>query len=149
MHRAVLEACLPCLGALGVSFAALVVVWRLSGARLDWRRLARLHRCQQGGVQSLAFVVTLPLFIVIVMFIVQVSQLMIGVIVVNYSAFAAARAASVWIPADVAVDGYLEPANLLPPSAAPGTPIVLSDLSLDHSIDEIAAAVRRQRPATA
>ncbi|WP_433178154.1 hypothetical protein [Actinoallomurus sp. CA-150999] len=30
-----------------------------------------------------------------------------------------------------------------------GTPIVLSDLSLDHSIDDIVTAVRRRRPATA
>ncbi|MEV5708649.1 hypothetical protein [Actinoallomurus sp. NPDC052274] len=29
-----------------------------------------------------------------------------------------------------------------------GTPIVLSDLSLDHSIDDIVTAVRRRRPAT-
>jgi hypothetical protein len=99
MHRAILEACLPCLIALAVALAALVAVVRVSGCRLRWRRLREVHSCQDGGVQSLAFVLTLPLFIVIVQFIVQVSQLMIGTMVVNYGAFATARSASVWIPA--------------------------------------------------
>jgi hypothetical protein len=53
-------------------------------------------------VQSLSFVLTLPLFIMIMMMIVQVSQLMIGLVVVNYAAFAAARSAAVWIPAAMA-----------------------------------------------
>ncbi|GAB4153230.1 MAG: hypothetical protein Tsb009_29530 [Planctomycetaceae bacterium] len=64
-------------------------------------------------MQSLAFVITLPLFIVIVMFIVQVSQLMIGIMMVHYSAYTAARSASVWLPARVegvdeqaVLDGY-------------------------------------------
>ncbi|MEX0717164.1 MAG: hypothetical protein WD066_11270 [Planctomycetaceae bacterium] len=99
MHREVLQACLPCLIALAISFAAWVVIARLGGGRRDWRRLLRVHRCEHGGVQSLAFVLTLPILIVIILFIIQISQLMIGTIVVHYAAFAAARAASVWIPA--------------------------------------------------
>ena len=50
-------------------------------------------------MQSLSFVLTLPLFIMVMMMIVQVSQLMIGMVVVHYAAFAAARSAAVWIPA--------------------------------------------------
>ena len=50
-------------------------------------------------MQSLSFVLTLPVFIFIMMMIVQVSQLMIGIVVVHYAAFAAARSAAVWIPA--------------------------------------------------
>ena len=55
-------------------------------------------------MQSLSFVLTLPLFIMVMMMIVQVSQLMIGQIVVEYAAFAAARGGRGWIPADL-VDG--------------------------------------------
>ena len=56
----------------------------------------------QGMVhQSLAFVLTVPFFILVLMFIVQVSQLTVGLIVVQYSAFAGARAAAVWIPAQI------------------------------------------------
>lgn len=99
MHRAVLEACLPGLVALAVLFAAAWLVVRLSGARLRPWRIAELHRCQAGGVQSLALVITLPVFLMILLFIVQVSQLMIALMTVNYAAFAAARSAAVWVPA--------------------------------------------------
>lgn len=101
MNREVLQALLPALAALAVGFILLRVTVRLSGARLDFRRITRLHRCEDGAVQSLSFVLTLPLFIMIVMFIVQVSQLMIGIMGVHYAAFAAARAAIVWTPARV------------------------------------------------
>ena len=116
MHRVILQACLPCFIALIAAFALAVAVVKISGANLNWRRLRQLHACQDGGVQSLSFVLTLPLFIFIVMFILQVSQLMIGTIVVHYSAFAAARAASVWIPAEVGTE--LENRVNLPPEAS-------------------------------
>lgn len=102
MNRAVLQALLPALAALAAGFVLLYLVVRLSGARLDLRRLRRVHRCEEGAVQSLSFVLTLPLFIMIVMFIVQVSQLMIGIMGVHYATFAAARAAIVWTPARIA-----------------------------------------------
>ena len=54
------------------------------------------------SVQSLSFVLTLPIFITIMMMIVQVSQFVIGQVVVQYAAFAAARSAAVWIPAAMA-----------------------------------------------
>lgn len=101
MNRAVLQACVPCLAALAASCAALALIVRLSGARLRWKRLKELHSCQDGGVQSLAFVLTLPFFIVIAQFIVQISQLMIGVMTVNYAAYAAARSAAVWTTAAI------------------------------------------------
>ena len=78
---------------------------RWSGARLQLSQLRRLHACEQGGVQSLSLVLTLPVFVLFLMFIVQIAQLMTGVMVVNYAAFAAARTASVWVPADVLVGG--------------------------------------------
>ena len=105
MHRAVLEACLPSLLALAAAIALLALLLRVSqrkiSAREIWQRMRQLHHCERGAVQSLSFVLTLPFFIVICLFIVQVSQLMIGVMVVHYAAYASARAAIVWIPADV------------------------------------------------
>ena len=91
MTRTLLQDCRPCLVALTIAGLLLLLVIRFSGARFNLKRLARLHRCQRGGVQSLSFVLTLPIFVMIVMFIVQVSQLMIAQVVVNYAAFGAAR----------------------------------------------------------
>jgi hypothetical protein len=99
VHRELIISCLPELIALVVSVSLLPLLARLSGARLQPARLRRLHKDQLGGVQSLSFVVTLPIFIMILMFIVQLSQLTIAKIMVEYAAFAAARSAQVWIPA--------------------------------------------------
>lgn len=101
MHRAVIEALIPAFVALAIGFVLLRLVVHASGAKFNLKRLRRIHACETGAVQSLAFVLTLPLFIMIVMFIVQVSQLMIGIMGVHYAAFAAARAATVWAPARV------------------------------------------------
>lgn len=110
MDRSVLESCWPGLLALAVCFVLLRLLARFSGARWDWSRLERIHCCEQGGVQSLAFVLTFPLFLVILMLIVQISQLMVAQMVVHYAAFAAVRAACVWIPAEVCGSAD-EPAN--------------------------------------
>lgn len=101
MLRAWLEACWPCFIALAVGMGLARGLVGLSGARWQWGRLREMHRCQRGGVQSLAFVLTLPMFFMTVMFILQVSQLMVAQMVIHYAAFAGARAASVWIPAAV------------------------------------------------
>ncbi|MDB4778392.1 pilus assembly protein, partial [bacterium] len=75
-----------------------VVVARLligaSGAKLNWQRLKLINRCQEGSVQSLAFVLTLPFFVMIMMLIVQASQVMVANVAVHYSAYAAARSAA-------------------------------------------------------
>jgi hypothetical protein len=101
MHREVLIACWPYAVALLASVVALRGLVALSGARLQWNRLAGLHRDQAGAVQSLSFVLTLPLFIMVLLFIVQLSQLTICRVVMEYAAFAAARSAIVWIPANL------------------------------------------------
>jgi hypothetical protein len=101
MHREIIIACLPYLLAILASVCVLRLLVSASGARLDLSRLRSLHRDQAGGVQSLSFVLTLPLFIMVMMFIVQLSQITIGRIVVEYAAFAAARSAIVWIPANL------------------------------------------------
>lgn len=137
MGRAVLLACLPWMLWLIAALLLLRLVVLLSAATPRWRRIAALHRDQGGAVQSLSFVLTLPFFVMIVLFIVQVSQLMIGIMVVNYAAYASARAASVWIPAlvddrdlmilDVDGDGLAEDdsQNKLPVGFQPGIPVTL------------------------
>jgi hypothetical protein len=110
MHRAILEACFPWFLWLLAGFAGLWLLARVNGARLELGRLRSLHRSEEGGIQTLSFVLTLPIFMMIVLFIVQVSQLMIGIVVVHYAAFAAARAASVWLPAHIPLN---EPANIV------------------------------------
>ncbi len=128
MTRAVLLACVPWLLVLIASVSVLYILVRISRARMELGRLRRLHADQQGSAQSLSFVLTLPLFIMVLMFIVQVSQLMIGQVVVEYAAFAGARAAAVWIPAGLAsgegsncISSFsLDPAalNQVPPNSA-------------------------------
>jgi len=99
VDRTVIMACLPWLGLLVALTGVLRLLVRLGGTRLDWARLRCLHADQHGSAQSLSFVLTLPLFIMCLLFIVQVSQVMIGAMVVHYAAYAAARSAVVWIPA--------------------------------------------------
>lgn len=119
--------CLPWLGWLLLGLFGLVVtLWfaradftRASSPTVLWRRLRRLHRCDAGAVQSLSLVLTLPMFLLFLLFIVQVSQLMIGTMVVHYAAWAAARTAIVWIPASTS---DLEPANVLAISFGQVTP---------------------------
>jgi hypothetical protein len=97
---------------LGLMAACLVarLLIALSNARFNLRRFPAIHRCEEGSVQSLSFVLTLPFFIMIIMLIVQVSQIMIANIIVHQAAFAAVRSAIVWIPANVSED---EPANCI------------------------------------
>ncbi len=110
MKQQMIEACLPWAAlAVAAIVAARVLIW-LSGARLQTARLRSIHDCEAGSVQSLSFVLVLPFFVMIIMLIVQASQLMVGNIVMQYSAYAAARSASVWIPANVSA---LEPANCI------------------------------------
>jgi hypothetical protein len=118
MYRAVLEACLPSLLYLVALLAGLFVLARIGGGRWQWSRLRTLHRCEQGGVQSLSLVLTLPFFVLFVLFVVQISQLMVGIAIVHYAAYAGARAASVWVPASIGNATGDEPANVIAAYAA-------------------------------
>jgi hypothetical protein len=80
------------------------VIVRVNQGRWNWRRLRTLHGDEGGSAQSLSFVLTVPFFVMIILFIVQVSQVMIGTVVVHYAAFAAARSAIVWIPARLGIE---------------------------------------------
>lgn len=101
MNQTLFESCLPWAICLVVAvIIARGLIW-LSGAQLNLAKLRSMHRCQEGSVQSLSFVLTLPFFVMIMMLIVQASHVMIGNIVVHYAAFASVRSAVVWIPANV------------------------------------------------
>ena len=102
MTRESSSACLPWIAILAGSVALLWWLVRLNHAGFQGRRLLLLHADEGGSAQTLSFVLTLPIFVWVMLFIVQVSQLMIATIAVNYAAFAAARAAIVWIPANIA-----------------------------------------------
>jgi hypothetical protein len=99
MLRSALLDLWPLAAALLAVAAELALVARFF--RPNWRQgwLAALHRDQSGGVQSLSFVLAAPLFIMLMMLAVQITQVMIGLMTVHYAAFAAIRSASVWIPA--------------------------------------------------
>jgi hypothetical protein len=101
--RMLVLACLPWLTWMVVGSLLLFAVLRIAGGRINLDRLLELHANQSGSAQSLSFVLALPVLVMIVLFIVQVSQLMIGTIVTHYAAYAAARAAAVWIPARLSV----------------------------------------------
>ncbi len=87
---------------------ALRLLLRLSGGRKPQRTVWGLHGDQRGSVQSLSFVLTLPLFIMIIMAIVQIGQIMMAQVVVEYAALASARAASVWTPTYTTLEGEVE-----------------------------------------
>ncbi len=99
--RAIVWECLPWIAWLALACFALIIIIYASGAKLRISRLTKIHADECGSVQSLSFVLVLPLVVMIVLFIVQVSQLMIGTIIVHYAAYATARAAAVWIPAQL------------------------------------------------
>ncbi len=101
-----------------------------------FRLIGRLHADPRGGVQSLAFVMTFPVLLLLVLFIVQLSQLLIAVVTVQYAAFAAARSASVWIPAVVrgseAESGRPgSGANVLPIAIQPGIEVEINPQNVD------------------
>lgn len=118
VNREILIACLPCFVVLCASFVVLRLVLAFGTRSWNWQRLRQIHACQQGGVQSLAFVLTMPIFVMVVLLIVQVSQLMIAQMVIHYAAFAGVRSAAVWLPAVIddptlEINDYAEVENRL------------------------------------
>jgi hypothetical protein len=113
MSRAILIDSLPWLTTLLVALLGLraVVLLRGRNEAAAWQRLKMLHADQNGAVQTLSFVLTVPIFVLFVLLVVQVSQIMIAQVVVHYAAFAAARSAIVWIPAHT--DEPAESANCI------------------------------------
>jgi hypothetical protein len=104
MVRQALLDCTPLALGLVLVIGALAAIARvarrdLTAAAARSGRLWSLHADQAGGVQSLSFVLTAPVFVMLMLLAVQITQLMIGLMTTHYAAYAAARAAVVWIPA--------------------------------------------------
>ena len=132
----------PALGWLVAAAVLLLALVRLSGARWNWRRIAAVTASETGGVQALSFVLTFPVFVMIVLFIFQISQLMIGMMVVHYAAFAAARSAQVWIPAATGSSSESDHTqDEMSPATDIGTPVQINATTLavsrDPKFDEI------------
>jgi hypothetical protein len=102
LRAALLDAWPPALALLPVcgTLAMLVRLVRMG----ERRPILALHGDERGSVQSLSFVLTVPVFIMLMLLAVQITQLMIGLVVVHYAAYAAARSATVWIPARLEPD---------------------------------------------
>lgn len=113
MHRQILISVWPYLALMVLSSGFCWLLLRMTRARPDWRQLKLLAADERGAVQSLSFVLTIPIFIVVMMFIVQLSQLTIGKFVVEHAAFAAVRSAQVWLPAHVtSYEGFNQVSSL-------------------------------------
>jgi hypothetical protein len=101
MHAAVLADCLPYLIAILLSVVFARLLLSVCSTRFRFSHLRNLHADERGAVQSLSFVLTLPIFVMLMLFVIQLSQLTIARMTVEYSAYAAARSAIVWIPANL------------------------------------------------
>jgi hypothetical protein len=118
MHREALIACVPYLAGIAALLMCQAILLRFSGARLQLRHLWQLHRDQRGAIQSLSFILTLPVFMFIMMFIVQLSLITMARISVEYAAFAATRSAVVWFPShlgtELLAENRVSPSSLVP-----------------------------------
>ncbi len=108
MHRETLIACAPYVVAIIALLICQGLLLHFSRARLQLAQLKQLHRDQRGAVQSLSFILTLPVFMFIMMFIVQLALITTARISVEYAAYAAARSAIVWFPANLGNDTFAE-----------------------------------------
>jgi hypothetical protein len=99
MHRGAVLHILPWLLLTLALAVALRWLARLAGGRWQAARLRELPADETGAVQTLSFVLTLPIFVMAMMLIVQTSQVMLAQMVVEYAAYATARSTMVWIPA--------------------------------------------------
>src|SRR4030095_3838611 len=61
------------------------------------RLLSALPGDEAGGVQSVSFVLTAPIFIMLMLLAVQITQVMIGLMTVHYAAFAAGPPRPAWV----------------------------------------------------
>lgn len=132
MPSGLLPAVTPALGWLLAATMLLLLMIRRSQARWSWRRVAAVAASESGGVQTLSFVLTFPFFVTLLLFIVQISQVMIGLMVVHYAAFAAGRSAQVWIPAPTQGDG----SDQIPQTVDVRTTITLNAAAVAQSGDQ-------------
>ena len=155
VNRQLIYDCMPFVIGIAIMLAVLVFLLRASGARFRRLRLGRLHADEVGGVQSLSFVLTIPLFIMIMMFIVQLTQLTIARVVIEYSAYSAARSAVVWVPSILGLNDDEEQENRIGAGKVWINEVLAEDnrwydiYQLDTSADSNSPKVQRIRLAAA
>lgn len=90
----------------GVCVVLLAVLgWRLRRASAPMRVRAHRHgRGGESGVATIEFVLVAPFLLIITLILVQTMLVFTGLFYVNYAAYAAARSAIVYIPADLGFD---------------------------------------------
>ncbi len=76
------------------------------------RSPSALSSCEAGASYSLGFVITIPIFALLICLVVDLSLILIAKIGTMYSAYAAARSAVVWIPSGVTKDEAIAKARL-------------------------------------
>ncbi len=96
----------------GVSLAAAVALYLLAGTlwRLGEVRRAQRKGADQAGTAVIEFALVFPIALLIVLVMVQSMLLVVGNLAVHYAAYAAARAAVVWVPEKLS---YGEPRNMV------------------------------------
>jgi hypothetical protein len=82
---------LACLAGAGALVAA---VWRLRRQQIRWRALSPDER---GSATAADFVLTLPFFLVVVLWVIQFGIMANDALIVHYAAYSAARSARVWM----------------------------------------------------
>jgi len=99
-------------------FRSVEIVWALwlgsiVGAIVCWRIIARqrvqrgprdLAKCEAGVAYTLGFMITVPIFALLICLVVDMSLILVAKIGTMYSAYAAARSAVVWMPSGVGAD---------------------------------------------
>lgn len=99
----------------GISLFSLVLLYLLIGVIWKMGKPYRTERNnpnnkQDKGTAAIEFALVFPIALVVVLIMVQSSLLLAGNMAVHYAAYAAARAAIVWIPENVS---YEEPKNVM------------------------------------
>jgi len=79
--------------------------WRLRRLSAPVRAARRAKRGGESGVATIEFVLIAPFLLTITLILIQTMLVFTGLFYVNYAAYAAARSAIVYIPADMGVDG--------------------------------------------
>ncbi|MCE9603761.1 MAG: pilus assembly protein [Planctomycetia bacterium] len=141
-------------------FRSVEVVWLLwllsiVGAGWCWRAIARcpvrrspreLVACEAGVSYTLGFVITIPIFALLICLVVDLSLILVTKIGTMYAAYAAARSAVVWAPSGVGSDVVEAKARLAAVQAmtpfASGTAAHAPQIAVPPEAAEFVAAYR-------
>ena len=110
-------------------------------SRTAARRRARNRR---GTSHVLTIIVQIPLLVLIIATVIEISSILLTQIGLRYSAASAARAAIVWLPAEGTVEERLERIRLATNSSfapfASGRDVHIEAIPLDEDVDQVAEA---------